>query len=57
MAFLIAASVICVTRVFVGVHFISDVMGGAVVGIVAAFIVSKLFDENNELSRQLIRLF
>ncbi len=56
-AFLVAAAIIFVSRVFVGVHYVSDVIGGSVVGIVAAYVVSKLFDENNRLSRQLIRIF
>ena len=54
---LFASAAICIARVFVGVHFISDVFGGAAVGIFAAYVVSKLFSENNKLSSQLGRLF
>ena len=54
---LVAALTLCVSRVFVGAHYVSDVIGGAVIGIFAAYIVSNSFGENNKLSRLLIRLF
>ncbi len=55
---LLAASLtICVSRVFVGVHYVSDVIGGAIIGVLAAYIISKSFGEDNKLSRQLVRLF
>ena len=57
MALFVAAAVICVSRVFVGVHYVSDVIGGAFVGIATAYIVSKLFVEGNKLSRELVRIF
>jgi len=57
MALFFAAAFICVSRVFVGVHYVFDVTGGAFVGIAAAFIISKSFGEDNKLSRQLVRIF
>ena len=57
MVFFVAAAVICLSRVLVGVHYLSDVIGGAVVGITAAYTVSKLFAEQNRWSRRLVRLF
>lgn len=53
----LAAVAICVARIFVGVHYVSDVIGGAIIGISAAYVVSISFEENNKLSRQLARLF
>jgi undecaprenyl-diphosphatase len=37
--FLAAASIVAVTRVFVGLHYPGDVLGGALVGLLAAVIV------------------
>jgi undecaprenyl-diphosphatase len=56
-ALFVAVAIICVSRVFVGVHYVSDVIGGALVGIAAAYVVSKLFHEDNRLSRQLVGIF
>jgi undecaprenyl-diphosphatase len=48
---------ICLSRVFVGVHYVSDLIGGLIVGVVSAVIVSELFGEDNQLSRHLHRIF
>jgi membrane-associated phospholipid phosphatase len=37
--FLTAASVVSITRVFVGLHYPGDVVGGALVGLLAALVV------------------
>lgn len=42
--FLAAAALISIARVFVGVHWPLDVAGGALVGIVGAFIAKQLLD-------------
>ncbi len=44
---------ICASRVIVGVRYVSDVMGGAIIGMVSTFVVSKSFREGSKLSRQL----
>lgn len=41
MAFLILAALVALGRVFVGVHYPLDILGGAVVGWAAAWIVQK----------------
>ena len=56
-ALLVATAVIAVSRVFVGVHYVSDVIGGAFVGIAAAYVVSMSFGEDSRLSRRLFRIF
>ncbi len=55
--FLAAVLDICISRVFVGVHYVSDVIGGGLVGLVVAYVVSKSFHEDDRLSRQLVRIF
>lgn len=39
--FLIAAVIVCLGRVFVGVHYLSDVLMGAVIGVLWAWLVSS----------------
>ena len=41
--FLISSSLISISRVFVGVHWPSDVLAGAIVGIFSGWIVMKIF--------------
>jgi undecaprenyl-diphosphatase len=40
--FLAAASTVAITRVFVGLHYPGDVLGGAAIGFAAAYVVSRL---------------
>lgn len=43
IAFFISAILISVARVFVGVHWPSDILSGAIIGIISAVIINKLF--------------
>ncbi|MDE3177327.1 MAG: phosphatase PAP2 family protein [Pseudomonadota bacterium] len=49
--FLAGAVLIAGSRVFVGAHYASDVIGGAVTGIVAALIVRVAYREGTRLDR------
>lgn len=42
--FLTGASLIAVSRIFVGIHWPSDVLAGAAIGIISAFAVKKILD-------------
>lgn len=44
----IVATVICFSRVYVGTHYISDVVGGAATGVLAAFAVMVLYRPNTK---------
>lgn len=41
IALLIFAAILAISRVYVGIHYPSDILGGAVVGIFGAFIVER----------------
>jgi undecaprenyl-diphosphatase len=43
IGFLVASFLICLSRIFVGIHWPSDILAGIVVGIGTALIVHKLF--------------
>jgi len=53
----LAALLICVSRVYIGIHYAFDVLGGAAVGAVAAVAVAKLYREGNWLDRIAVRIF
>lgn len=45
------ALLICVSRVYIGTHYASDVLGGAVTGVVAALVVRSLYWEGTWADR------
>jgi undecaprenyl-diphosphatase len=49
--YLVAASVMSVARVFVGVHWPSDVVAGAILGILVAWGVQAMYTRYNKQSR------
>jgi undecaprenyl-diphosphatase len=51
IAFSIAALLMIVSRVYVGTHYASDVLGGAVTGIIAAIFVRLVYREGTRADR------
>lgn len=51
--FLAAAALVSFSRVYVGTHYVGDVLGGAVTGIVAAALVRALYREGTRLDRRI----
>jgi undecaprenyl-diphosphatase len=51
--FLLAAALVIVSRVYIGTHYVGDVLGGAVTGIVAALAVRLAYREGSALDRRL----
>lgn len=49
--FLAAAVLIAISRVYIGTHYVGDVLGGAVTGIVAAILIRALYREGTRLDR------
>lgn len=49
--FLAAAVLVSISRVYVGTHYVSDVLGGAVTGIAAAILVRASYREGTRLDR------
>lgn len=52
----ILAALVALSRVYVGVHYSGDVLGGAVIGSLFAWIVSRLYREGNALDRRLVKI-
>lgn len=53
---LTAAVLVCVSRVFVGTHYFTDVLGGALTGLFAAAVVHGIYWENTRLDRLITRI-
>jgi undecaprenyl-diphosphatase len=49
--FLLAAVLVSLSRVYIGTHYISDVMGGALTGILAAILVKALYRPETRVDR------
>lgn len=49
--FLAAAAVMMLSRVWIGTHYVGDVLGGAATGILAAIIVAQLYREGSRADR------
>jgi undecaprenyl-diphosphatase len=50
-AFLIAAALLSFSRIYVGTHYLSDVMGGALTGAIAAVVCLALIRPESRLTR------
>lgn len=51
LCFLAAAALIAVSRVYIGTHYVGDVLGGAATGIAAAVLVRLVYREGTRLDR------
>ena len=56
LAYFAAALLVCLSRVYVGMHYASDILGGAGVALLTAFLVTKLYPRRSRLDRWLISL-
>ena len=56
LVFLIAAVLVSVSRLYVGTHYAGDVLGGAVTGILAAFLVRAFYREGTAVDRFVTRI-
>jgi undecaprenyl-diphosphatase len=55
--FLASALLVSLSRVYVGTHYVSDVMGGVLTAAVAAVLVAWLYRSDSALNQKLIRIF
>lgn len=49
--FLAAAALLMFSRVYIGIHYVSDVMGGAFTGLLAALVVVVLYRDGTRVDR------
>ena len=51
MALFLLAFVVCWSRVYVGTHYVTDVLGGACTGVISAIVVWLLYREGTRFDR------
>jgi undecaprenyl-diphosphatase len=51
LAFLAGALLVCMSRIYVGTHYVTDILGGAATGILAAAAVRGLYWEGTRVDR------
>lgn len=56
-AFAVCAGVICFSRVYVGTHYVSDVLGGAATAALAALVVRLAYRPQTQLDRLITGIF
>ena len=56
LAFFAAAVLVCLSRIYVGMHYASDIFGGAGVALLTAYLVNKLYPRGSKLDRWLVCL-
>ncbi len=56
LLFGLLALLVCWSRIFVGTHYLTDVLGGSLVGLVAAVLVWGFFREGSRLDRFATRI-
>lgn len=56
VGFLTAALLMILSRVYVGTHYLVDVLGGALTGIVAAIVVRRVYGEGRRIDQFVTRI-
>ncbi|MET3760110.1 phosphatase PAP2 family protein [Sphingomonas sp. UYEF23] len=57
LIFAIAAGIVCFSRVYIGTHYVGDVLGGAVTGTLGAIVAMILYRPKTRLDRVLTGIF
>src|SRR5258705_498423 len=56
LGFLVLALLVCWSRIYIGTHYLTDVLGGALTGVLGAVLVRALYRENSRLDQIATRL-
>lgn len=50
------AALICLARVYLGIHYFGDILGGALTGVLAAYLVARFWRSGNVVERMAVRI-
>lgn len=53
----VMAFLVCLSRIYVGTHYLTDILGGAATGVLAAGIVPLVYRENSRIDRLATAIF
>lgn len=56
IALLVMALLICWSRIYIGTHYLTDIVGGAITGVLGAIMVRLAYRENFPLDRLVTRI-
>jgi undecaprenyl-diphosphatase len=56
LLFGLAAILVCYSRIYVGMHYASDILGGTVTALIAAGLVSKAYNREWPINRRLVKI-
>jgi undecaprenyl-diphosphatase len=55
--FLTMATLVCFSRIFVGMHYVTDIVGGAVVAVLAAIALKIVYRQDTRIDRWITSIF
>lgn len=56
IALLVMALLICWSRIYIGTHYLTDIVGGAITGVLGAIMVRLAYRENSRLDKLVTRI-
>ena len=56
VVFLVIAALVCFSRIFVGMHYATDILGGAAMAIISAALVKAVYRRGSKLDNWLIKI-
>ncbi len=57
LAFFCAAALVCFSRIYVGMHYVSDILGGAGLALLTAYAVNRFYLRGSRLDQWLVSWF
>ena len=53
----VLVALICFSRIYLGLHYVTDILGGVLVGALVAFILAKLYQDDSWYAQRITNIF